>query len=134
MSYSLFTVNQAKDGLELSENQIANYLSRDLGIASTQTRNKSIMAAMLNPSAQLVNYHIEIEKLLEKAAKVYKEDYGKLLSLGIPSDKAQQVAKAKAATFMKHETMILDIQFPLANDINTLASATAKTSVNVNKK
>ena len=146
MSFSLFKVGafQPLDNngnpagnpyliLEMSKSQIANHLGRDLGISAIQSRNKSILSAMKDPGTQLTAYHTAVDGLLTKAAVVYKEVFDKLATLGISAKSAQQMAKKKAAIFFQHEKMILDIEYPIANDINTLASVSAKTNVRVRK-
>lgn len=134
MSFSLFTVNQARDGLELSENQIANHLSRGMGIDRAKNKSVSILKALGDPGTQLDDYNTALDLLLEKAAIVYKDAYNRLVKIGTPTQAAQEAAKTKASNFMIYEKKILDLEYPLANDIDILATATAKTHVNVGSK
>lgn len=136
MSFSLFEIGKVNnaDAIIMSENKIASYLSRDLGIESAKARNNSILATMGDPEKQLDDYNTALDTLLDKAATVYKHAFDKLTSLGLPAEKAQQVAKNKAAIFIQHEKTILDLEFPLANDINVLASIKAKSSINIRRK
>lgn len=118
-------------GMATSETKIADYLSRDLGFSALKTRNKGILSAMEKPADQLTAYHTKLDKLLGKAGVIYKDAFDKLKTLGLSDKRAQEAAKNKATSFFVHERMILDVEFPIANDINTLASATAKTNVRV---
>ena len=148
MSFSLFDLDYTKQpdnydaqasgafvsvlqGITTSETKIADYLSRDLGFSAIQSRNKGILAAMGNPKDQLNNYHAALDVLLGKAAVIYKDAFDKLKTLGLSDKRAQEAAKNKAASFFQHERMILDVEYPIANDINTLASASAKTNIRV---
>ena len=100
-----------------------------MGFLSAETRNAQILSTVAAPHTVLAAYNGEVNTLLGKAATVFKADYDKLVSLGAPGDLAHRVSKEKAAKFMENELMILDIKYPLMNDINTLASARAKTSI-----
>lgn len=131
MSFSLFTINQAKDGLEMSDLKIKDFLSAELGFSSAKARNEKILITLADPAAAITKYNSELDKVVKKGATHYKTDYEKLLSLGLTDEKAQQYAKEKAEAFITDEKRILDFEYPLMNDINTLASAKAHTSINL---
>ena len=131
MSFSLFTVNN--NALEMSPAKIKDYLSAELGVSEAQAKNTKILAIMDNPSTEIGKYDTAMDNLIKKGAVHYKTDYDKLVSLGISDERAQRFAKQKAAAFINSEKEILDFEYPLMSDINVLASATAKTSINITK-
>ena len=118
-------------GYGMSEKNIANFLTRDMGFLETEKRNTQILATMAAPQTVLASYNTEVNDLLGKAAIVFKADYNKLISLGATDRLAHEVSKDKATLFMTNELYILHIKYPLMNDINTLASAKAKTGVKI---
>lgn len=131
MSFSLFAVNG--NALEMSPAKIKDYLSAELGVSEAKTKNTKILKIMADPAAEITKYDDAMSELIKKGAVHYKADYEKLLSLGLPDDRAQRFAKQKASAFINSEKEILDFEYPLMSDINVLASATAKTPIHITK-
>lgn len=131
MSFSLFDLNQGGNALEMSDAKIKSYLSSELGFSAAKTRNTKILTIMENPTPPLAAYNKALDDLVLIGAGHYKNDYEKLLSLGLSDNVAQNIAKQKAQAFINSEKDILDFEYPLINDINTLASAKAKTAIHI---
>lgn len=129
MSFQLFEIQGNQ--FVMSDASIKQYLSAELGFSSTKARNDRILATMDNPSAMIQVYNTALDNLVKKGAGHYKYDYDKLLTLGLSDEKAQTIAKQKAEAFINSEKTILDFEFPLMGDINILASAQAKTSIQI---
>ena len=109
MSFSLFTVNN--NSLEMSPAKIKDYLSAELGVSEAQAKNTKILAIMDNPSTEITKYDTAMDNLVKKGATHYKIDYEKLISLGVSDEKAQNIAKQKAAAFINSEKDILDFEY-----------------------
>ena len=109
MSFSLFDINNG--GLEMSSAKIKSYLSAELGISATHTRNSKILAIMADPQTEIAKYDTAIDDLVRKGATHYKIDYEKLISLAVSDEKAQNIAKQKAAAFINSEKDILDFEY-----------------------
>ena len=129
MSFALFDLNN--NSLEMTPAKIKSYLSAELGILSEQKRNTKILEIMEKPADAIADYNTAMNTYIGEGAVLFKSDYDKLMGLGVSDGEAQRIAKKKAQDYIKSKKYILDFEYPLMDDISTLASAGAGTSISV---
>lgn len=123
--------NQGSVGVAVSDASAAKYVRKELGLEVMEARNKKALAVLADPAAQLGLYQTEVAKKTTEAGKMFKVDFDELMTYGYPEDKAKAIALEKAGNYLNDEMKILDVQWPYVNDMNLLATATAKAGVNL---
>jgi hypothetical protein len=124
--------SQAGGGaLEITDLGAAGFLKTQLGYSTRKIRDDSILKAVADPKKALDDYHTKAELLFEDAGKRFKVDYDKLIVLGFADTRAKEIATEKATNYVNDHIGMLNYEYPVTGDINTLASAVAKAGTNL---
>lgn len=119
--------------LAVSADELGVLLERSTGLTREEKRQKDILAALDKPATAYADYATEARKKTAAAGKMISDDYGTLIKEGFTAQQAYATAYEKGAKYLDSEMALLKIQFPIANNLDLLAEATAKTKVSLPK-
>ncbi len=93
-----------------SDKDIGKMLMDDLGFSVQQTRDLNRILALTNPSAALAQRTLELQKVISgPVTDYYKSSYRNLLTSGVPTTTANQLAIQQAEALYKSEVAMLDL-------------------------
>lgn len=139
-----YTIVQAGNGAlsapGISDASAASYLSRETGLLAEKTRNVAAIT-MLNGDTMDPNrigsyaaYQVAVDAKTTAAGALFRTDFNQLMDLGLPEDRAKAIATAKASRSLADELEILKLKYPLAGDINSVASKVAGIPLQLGQK
>ncbi len=112
--------------LAITDAGATDFVRRNLGIDTLQKRNIAALESLENPAATLGNYHDELNAKIAEAGAQWKNDVTSLLDKGLPKEFAERQALKWADQAIDKERTMLSFTYPLADNMDILATAQAK--------
>lgn len=109
--------------LVVDKNAAYDAVLRDTGFLYNKNRDTNILKMIADPEQQLTDYYAAVEAKADSVAGSYKADFDALTAAGFSKKKADKYAREKAKLALEQERRLLNLQFPLAEDIDTLSAA-----------
>lgn len=106
-----------------------NIVLRKSGFTARQLRNRKLIQAMSKPEAYLDEYQKKVEDIAEDIGKSVNNDIQTLLNMGYDAQEAQEIAANKAENEVRNKMLMLNLQYPMAENEGLLASAAGKFDV-----
>lgn len=97
-----------------AEGKIAaqEYFNQEFGINLEKMKNRSFTTSISNPKKFMEDRATAIDDATEKAATAFQNYLGQLLDVGVPSDKANDAAKAYAKKIYDAELSVYELGHP----------------------
>lgn len=121
------------NALQVNGDELGELLERSTGLTREAKRQSDILGALANPDTAYVKYAAEAKKKAAVAGDMIAKDYKTLIDEGFTAQQAYATAYEKGSKYLDSEMALLKIQYPIANNLDLLAEATAGTKVNLPK-
>ena len=87
-------------------------LKQDLGIVLQQNQDKSMAEAIADPKTWITGYQTAINGAVDFAGNSMSEYQTKLLSAGVPTERAKAMAMAHASRVFEEAKFVVDLEKP----------------------
>lgn len=117
--------------LDLDEKGFESLLARNSGVSFEQLQNKAILEMVANPATELGKYDTAVNAAITAEGLQMVKDFEQLQKLGLPEEKVKEIVLGKAQRRLADTIQILKYSYPLAGDMDILASAAAKAGTQI---
>jgi hypothetical protein len=102
---------------------VGEMVLRKTGFEARRRRNEKMITAMREPEKYLQEYAETVDELQESIGKDLKADLKRITEMGFDYGKAQEIALSKAERDLSSKMLLLNLEYPMAENEGLLASA-----------